>query len=43
MRKNYYQITEEMHKIYKFKQLNNVENIEDVQKIAIKVDGTLKT
>ena len=32
MRKNYYQITEETYKIYKFKQLNNAENIEDVQK-----------
>ena len=32
MRKNYYQITEGTYKMYKFKQLNNVENIEDMQK-----------
>ena len=31
MIKNYYQPTEETYKIYKFKQLNNVENIEDMQ------------
>ena len=38
MRKNYYQLTEETYKIYKFKQLNSVKNIEDMQKIVIKVD-----
>lgn len=32
MRKNYYQLTEETYKIYKFKQLNSVKNIEDMQK-----------
>ena len=42
MRKNYYQITEETYKIYKFKQLNNAENIEYMQKITIKVDGIKK-
>ena len=31
MRKNYYPSIEETYKIYKFKQLNNVENIEDMQ------------
>ena len=38
MRKNYYPSIEETYKIYKFKQLNSVKNIEDMQKIAIKVD-----
>ena len=43
MRKNYYPSIEETCKIYKFKQLNSVKNIEDMQKITIKVDRTLKT
>ena len=43
MRKNYYHLTEETYKIYKFKQLNSVKNIEDMQKIAIKVDDPQKT
>ena len=43
MRKNYYPSIEEMYKIYKFKQLNSVKNIEDMQKIAIKVDDPQKT
>ncbi len=38
MRKNYYPSIEETCKIYKFKQLNSVKNIEDMKKIAIKVD-----
>ena len=38
MRKNYYPSIEETCKIYIFKQLNSVKNIEDMQKIAIKVD-----
>ena len=42
MRKNYYQITEETYKIYKFKQLNSAKNIENMQKITIKVDGIKK-
>jgi len=32
MRKNYYLSTKETYKIYKFKQLNNVKNIEYMQK-----------
>ena len=32
MRKNYYPSIEEARKIYKFKQLNSVKNIEDMQK-----------
>ena len=32
MRKNYYPFIEETGKIYKFKQLNSVKNIEDMQK-----------
>ena len=32
MRKNYYPSIEETCKIYKFKQLNSVKNIEDMQK-----------
>ena len=32
MRKNYYQTIRGTCKVYKFKQLNNVENIKDMQK-----------
>ena len=32
MRKNYYPSIEETYKIYRFKQLNSVKNIEDMQK-----------
>lgn len=42
MRKNYYPSIEETCKIYKFKQLNSVKNIENMQKITIKVDGIKK-
>ena len=42
MRKNYYQPTGGIYKIYKFKQLNSVKNIENMQKITIKVDGIKK-